>query len=80
MSWPFQPAGVYPFAGRECARALALMSTAEADCNDSIDDLGYLEKENLREWTAKFTYKYPIVGRIVSARQTLPQTGPEGGK
>jgi hypothetical protein len=46
-------AGVYPFAGHECARALALMSTEVSDCNDKVDDLGYTERETLRDWTVR---------------------------
>lgn len=59
-------AGVYPFAGHECARAFALISTDLKDCNDNLSDLGYAEKESLREWEAKFRFKYPIVGKVVS--------------
>lgn len=54
--------GVYPFAGKECSRALALMSTDEADCNGNLEGLGFTELDVLRDWTAKFTMKYPIVG------------------
>jgi hypothetical protein len=45
---------VYPFAGHECARALALMSTEVSDCNDKVDDLGYTERETLRDWTVSW--------------------------
>jgi hypothetical protein len=39
----YGPDGVYPFAGRECARALALQSTDTADCHDDLQGkrLGY---------------------------------------
>lgn len=33
----YGPDGVYPFAGRECARALALQSTDTADCHDDFE-------------------------------------------
>ena len=59
-------AGVYPFAGKEVARAFALLSTEVADCNDDLEGMSYTELENLREWVAKFNFKYPIVGKIVS--------------
>jgi membrane-associated progesterone receptor component len=57
---------MYPFAGRECARAFALMSTDTADCHDNLEGLNSVEMESLREWEAKFMYKYPIVGKVVS--------------
>lgn len=41
---------MYPFAGRECARALALISTEVKDCNADIADLGYAEQQTLSEW------------------------------
>ncbi len=30
---------MYPFAGHECARAFALISTDTADCNDNLEVL-----------------------------------------
>lgn len=60
-------AGVYPFAGKEVARAFALNSTDLDDCNDKVDDLSYTEKESLRDWTAKFNFKYPIVGKLLKS-------------
>lgn len=61
-------AGVYPFAGKECARALALMSTEEADCHGDLEGLGYTELDILRDWEAKFYFKYPVVGKIVGGK------------
>jgi hypothetical protein len=60
-------AGVYPFAGREVARAFALLSTELSDCNDDLEGLSFTELANLREWTQKFNFKYPVVGRIAPA-------------
>ena len=64
----YGPDGMYPFAGRECARAFALISTDLADCNADLTGLGAMELDNLRDWTAKFEYKYPIVGRVVEGK------------
>jgi membrane-associated progesterone receptor component len=64
----YGPQGVYPFAGREVARAFALLSTELRDCRDDLDGLSYLEMENLREWTAKFDYKYRVLGYVVGTR------------
>jgi len=61
------PAGIYPFAGHEVARAFALTSTELSDCHDNLEGLGAMEMENLREWEAKFNWKYPVVGRLVKA-------------
>lgn len=62
-------AGIYPFAGKEVARAFALFSTDLADCNDNLEGLSYTEKESLREWIEKFNSKYPVVGRVVQAKE-----------
>jgi membrane-associated progesterone receptor component len=60
----YGPDGVYPFAGRECARAFALVSTDTADCVADISGLGPMEMESLRDWRAKFDFKYPVVGSV----------------
>jgi membrane-associated progesterone receptor component len=59
-------AGIYPFAGHEVARAFALTSTELSDCHDNLEGLGAFELDNLKEWEAKFNWKYPVVGRLVS--------------
>jgi len=64
----YGPDGVYPFAGREVARAFALLSTELSDCRDDLEGLSYLELENLREWTAKFDYKYRVLGFVEGTR------------
>ncbi len=88
----YGPDGIYPFAGHECARAFALISTEVADCNANLEvkgigllhsqhaqgcacalkapsaivqGLGGMELDNLRDWEAKFHYKYPVVGSLV---------------
>lgn len=61
----YGPDGMYPFGGRECARAFALISTEIEDCHDNLEGLGAMELDNLREWEAKFHYKYPVVGSVV---------------
>ena len=59
------PYGV--FAGKECARALALMSTQEADCTGNISDLPDDKKGILRDWQQKFLGKYRVVGALQGA-------------
>ncbi|KAF8057743.1 ALG10 [Scenedesmus sp. PABB004] len=63
----YGPDGIYPFAGREVARAFALISTDLKDCTDDLSGLGAMELDALRDWEAKFNSKYPIVGRLVQA-------------
>ncbi len=58
-------AGIYPFAGHEVARAFALTSTELSDCHDNLEGLGAMELDNLKEWEAKFNWKYPVVGRLI---------------
>lgn len=62
---PFHHAGIYPFAGKEVARAFALISTDVKDCCADLAGLGPVELDALREWEAKFNSKYPIVGKLV---------------
>ena len=57
---------MYPFAGKECARAFALVSTDVADCSDDLEGLGAMELESLRDWEGRFWNKYRMIGRIVS--------------
>jgi hypothetical protein len=59
------PAGIYPFAGHEVARAFALTSTELSDCTDNLEGLGAMELDNLQEWEAKFNWKYPVVGKLI---------------
>lgn len=59
------PAGIYPFAGHEVARAFALTSTELSDCTDNLEGLGAMELDNLKEWEGKFNWKYPVVGKLI---------------
>lgn len=62
----YGPGGSYHlFAGRECARALAILSLKEEDCNGNLSDLTEEQVKKLDEWVAKFEAKYPVVGRLV---------------
>lgn len=61
--------GVYPFAGREVARAFALSSLEISDCTGTVDDLKISEIDTLRDWIARFEMKYPIVGTVESVQQ-----------
>lgn len=61
----YGPDGIYPFAGKEVARAFALISTDVKDCCADLAGLGPVELDALREWEAKFNSKYPIVGKLV---------------
>lgn len=62
----YGPDGIYPFAGRECARAFALLSTDTKDCVDNIDGLDKMELDNLRDWQEKFYTKYKLVGEVTA--------------
>lgn len=57
--------GMYPFAGHECARAMAKFSTELTDCSKNLDGLDASEIDALNDWYAKFVSKYDIVGTVV---------------
>ncbi len=61
----YGPDGAYPFAGKECARALGKYSTDVEDCMADVDDLSISEMDALRGWEAQFHTKYRVVGRVV---------------
>ncbi len=61
----YGPDGAYPFAGRECARALAKYSVEIEDCTDDLTGCSLAELDALRDWEARFHSKYPVVGKIV---------------
>lgn len=65
----YGPDGVYPFAGRECARAFAMVSTEVDDCNDNLEDMSPAEMDSLRDWESRFYSKYPIIGNVQSEGQ-----------
>lgn len=68
LTMPAAAVGIYPFAGKEVARAFALISTEVSDCNDDLSGLGHMELSNLKEWEDKFNWKYPVVGRLVKSQ------------
>ena len=51
------------FAGREVARALAVMSLDPKACTASLADVTPKQHDTLREWVAKFEKKYKVVGQ-----------------
>ena len=62
-----KPYGVY--AGREVARALGKMSLKEEDCSANMDDFTEKESATLEQWEAKFSGKYPVLGKVVPSLQ-----------
>lgn len=76
----YGPDGPYAsFAGRECGVALAKMSfdTEHLDDLAGCKDLSYGEKDELDNWTYKFTYhrNYPVKGRLVAGDYLKSLTG-----
>jgi len=63
----YGPDGAYPFAGRECARALAKYSVELEDCVSDTSNCSLAEMDALRSWEAQFHSKYPVVGRVDSS-------------
>jgi len=53
------------FAGKECSRALALLSFKPEDINGNLEGLSEEELVILEEWEYKFMEKYVKVGQLV---------------
>ena len=58
------------FTGKECSRALALLSFKPADINGNLEGLGEEELTILEDWEFKFMEKYVKVGQLVPERST----------
>jgi membrane-associated progesterone receptor component len=60
----YGPGGKYNiFAGKDCTRAFALMSTSGEECNRrDVDDLNSTHRATLRQWIKVFSEKYVVVG------------------
>mmetsp|Transcript_10715 Transcript_10715/g.23041 ORF Transcript_10715/g.23041 Transcript_10715/m.23041 type:complete len:105 (+) Transcript_10715:58-372(+) len=62
----YGPGGPYAiFAGRECARALAMMKIEVSECTDDVEGLDEKQRHTLEQWIAKFESKYPLVGTLI---------------
>ncbi|XP_061351056.1 membrane steroid-binding protein 2-like [Gastrolobium bilobum] len=67
----YGPGGPYAmFAGKECSRALALLSFKPEDINGNLEGLGEGELTILEDWEYKFIEKYPKVGQLVPEQRT----------
>lgn len=58
------------FAGKECSRALALLSFKPQDINGNLEGLDESELAILEDWEYKFIEKYPNVGQLVPEQRT----------
>jgi membrane-associated progesterone receptor component len=58
------------FAGKECSRALALLSFKPQDINGNLEGLDESELTILEDWEYKFIDKYPKVGQLVPEQKT----------
>lgn len=59
------------FAGKECSRALALLSFKPEDINGDLEGLGESEFTILEDWEFKFIEKYPKVGLLIPEQRAL---------
>ncbi|KAK2451327.1 putative steroid-binding protein [Trifolium repens] len=67
----YGPGGSYTmFAGKECSRALALLSFKPQDINGNLEGLDESELTILEDWEYKFIDKYPKVGQLVPEQRT----------
>jgi membrane-associated progesterone receptor component len=60
----YGPGGNYNiFAGKDCTRAFALMSTSGEECNRrDVEDLDSKNRATLKQWMKVFSEKYVVVG------------------
>ena len=56
--------GYEVFAGKEVARALAIMSLKAEDCTANLEGVTEKQLGTLKEWEDKFHTKYPVVGEV----------------
>ena len=62
----YGPGGPYEvFAGKDCSRALAKLSTDPADCVADVSGLSGSELEKLDDWIETFSAKYDEIGKVV---------------
>ena len=62
----YGPGGPYhAFAGKECARALALMSVDVRECTGDLTGLDETQVRTLDQWKKKLSEKYPVVGHLL---------------
>ena len=63
----YGPGGPYAaFAGRDCTRALALMSTDTIECIGDLTGLTPAELAQLDEWVERFERNYAAIGALTS--------------
>jgi membrane-associated progesterone receptor component len=61
----YGPGGPYGvFAGKDCSRALATLSTEPADCVADLEGLSASELEKLDDWIETFAAKYDEIGNV----------------
>ncbi|MBC7173939.1 MAG: cytochrome b5 domain-containing protein, partial [Polyangiaceae bacterium] len=69
----YGPGGPYGvFAGKDCSRALALMSFDDSDCVGDLDGLSANEIEKLDDWISTFEMKYPVLGSLKTEDEPAP--------
>lgn len=64
------------FAGKEVARALAIMSLKAEDCTDNLEGVTEKQMGTLKEWEDKFRVKYPVVGEVPPPLPSSPASVP----
>uniref|UniRef100_A0A183EBH2 Cytochrome b5 heme-binding domain-containing protein n=1 Tax=Gongylonema pulchrum TaxID=637853 RepID=A0A183EBH2_9BILA len=53
-------------AGHDATRALGTMDVGDVkDTPDDVSDMTETEKDTVKEWVQSFSYKYPVVGKLL---------------
>ncbi len=61
-------AGYHVLAGKEVARALALMSLKPEDCTSDLTGLTEKQLQTLKQWEERYQKQYPVVGKLVEGK------------
>ena len=73
-------AGYHVLAGKEVARALALMSLKPEDCTSDLTGLTEKQLQTLKQWEERYHRQYPVVGKLVEGNADMKDHSVSGSE